>query len=76
MFLLTAVFLIVVLSVGDPDPHPQDPHVLRPPGSASGSLSQRYGSGSFPFLIKMMSELKYSLQNKIGTQNFSKKLKF
>ncbi len=41
-------------SVKDPDP--QDPHVLRPPGS--GSISQRYGSGSFPFL-------KYYLQNRI-----------
>ncbi len=36
-------------SVGDPEP---DPHVFGPPGS--GSISQRYGSGSgtFPFLIK------------------------
>jgi hypothetical protein len=39
-------------SVGDPNP--QDPHVFWP----SGSLSQRYGSGSFPFLIKVLSELK------------------
>jgi hypothetical protein len=33
-------------SVGDPDsePDPQDPHVFGPPGS--GSISQRYGSGS------------------------------
>jgi hypothetical protein len=28
-------------SVGDPEP---DPHVLGPPGSESGSVSQRYGS--------------------------------
>ena len=34
-------------SVGDPDPDPQDPHVFGPPGS--GSISQRCGSGSFPF---------------------------
>jgi hypothetical protein len=44
--------------VGDPDP--QDPHVFGPPGS--GSISQRYGSGSgsgtFPFLIKVLSGLK------------------
>ncbi len=35
-------------SVGDPDPepHPQDSHVFRPPGSGSGSISQKYGSGS------------------------------
>jgi hypothetical protein len=40
-------------SVGDPDP--QDPHVFGPPGS--GSISQRYGSGSgsFFFLIKVLS---------------------
>jgi hypothetical protein len=38
-------------SVGDSDP--QDPHVFGPPGS--GSTSQRYGSGSFPFLIKVLS---------------------
>jgi hypothetical protein len=39
-------------SVGDPDPD-----VFGPPGS--GSISQqRYRSGSFPFLIKVLSELK------------------
>jgi hypothetical protein len=41
-------------SVGDPDP--QDPHVFRPPGS--GSISERYGFKSFPFLIKVLSGLK------------------
>ncbi len=30
----------------------------------SGSISQRYGSGYFPFLIKLLSGLKYCLQNK------------
>jgi hypothetical protein len=37
----------VKISVADPNPDldPPDPHVLRPPGSGSGSLSQRYGSG-------------------------------
>ncbi len=35
--------------VGDPDP--EDPPFFGPPGS--GSNSQRYGSGSFPFLIKV-----------------------
>ncbi len=42
-------------SVGDPD---QDPYVFGPPGS--GSISQRYGSGSgsFPSLIKVLIELK------------------
>ncbi len=31
-------------SVADPDPN-SDPHVFGPPGSGSGSISQRYGSG-------------------------------
>ena len=30
-----------------PDPDPPDPRVFGPPGSRSGSISQRYGSGSF-----------------------------
>jgi hypothetical protein len=37
-------------SVGDPD----DTYVFGPPGS----IIQRYGSGSFPFLIKVFSGLK------------------
>ncbi len=41
-------------SVRDPDPH-----VFGPPGT--GSISQRYGSGSFPFLIKVLSGLKIML---------------
>ncbi len=44
--------IIILTSVGH-----SDPHVFRPP--ASGSISQRYGSGSgsgsFPFLIKGLS---------------------
>jgi hypothetical protein len=49
-------------SVGDPDPEPdpdpQDLHVSETPGSRS--ISQRFGSGSgsFPFLIKVLSGLK------------------
>jgi hypothetical protein len=43
-------------SVGDPDP--DDTHVFGPPGSRSGSIIQRYGSGSFPFLKKVFSGLK------------------
>ncbi len=35
----------LVSSVADPNPDPPDPHVFGPPGS--GSISQRYGSGSF-----------------------------
>ncbi len=30
----------------NPDPDPQDPRVFGPPGSRSGSIMQRYGSGS------------------------------
>jgi len=43
-------------SVGDPDTNPQDPHEFGPPGS--GFVSQRSGSGSFSFLIKVLSGLK------------------
>jgi hypothetical protein len=39
-------------TVGDRDP--QDPDVFGPPGF----VSQRYGSGSFPFLRKVLSGLK------------------
>jgi hypothetical protein len=61
-----------VTSVGDPDPEPDlDPHVFGPPGSGAGSISQRYGSGSFPFPIKMFSGLKDCLQKKILTQNLN-----
>jgi hypothetical protein len=35
-------------------------HVFGPPGY----ISQRYGSGSFPFLINVLSGLKLWLQNK------------
>ena len=47
------------VSVGDPDPH-----VFGPPRSGSGSISQRcgYGSGSFPFLINVLSGLKTMLE--------------
>jgi hypothetical protein len=43
-------------SVGDPE-STGDPHVFGPPGP--GSISQRYGpgSGSFPFLIEVLSRL-------------------
>jgi hypothetical protein len=51
--------------------------VLGPPGS--GSISQRYGSGSgsgsSPFLTNVLSGLKKCLQNKIITQ-ISKNLIF
>jgi hypothetical protein len=63
--------VICTCSVEDPEPHP---HVFGPPGS--GSISQRYGSGSFPFLIKVLSGLIDCLKNKILTQNFSKKFYF
>jgi hypothetical protein len=38
---------VPVCSVSDPDPDPQDPYVFWPPGS--GSISQRYESGSESF---------------------------
>ncbi len=62
----------------DADPDPQDPHVFVPPGS--GSISQRYGyvsgSGSFPFDFSHRFVERTCLQNRILTQNFSKKIKF
>ncbi len=36
----------------DADPDPSDPYVLGPPGSGSGSISQRHGSGSGSFYHK------------------------
>ncbi len=46
-----------------------DPYVFGLPGSTSGSVSHKYGSGSFPFLIKVLSgRVKYWLQNKILLQ--------
>jgi len=42
-------------SVADPDPNP-DPRVFGPPGSGSGSTSQRYGSGSFYHHAKIVRE--------------------
>ncbi len=52
----------VVIKQGDAvfgDPDPQDLHVVGPPGSRSGSVSQRYGSGSgsFPFFRKELSRV-------------------
>ncbi len=39
----------IIISVADPDPAPPDPLVFGPPGSGSGSTSQRYASGSGSF---------------------------
>ncbi len=36
----------VNISVADPDLDPSNPYVVGPPGSGSGSISQRYGSAS------------------------------
>jgi hypothetical protein len=66
-FLLITEVNNIFASVGDVDflglPDP-DPLGCQRCGS---------GSGSFPFLIKVLSGLKSCLQNKILTQNFSKK---
>ncbi len=42
---IALVIIYVNTSVPDPEPDP-DPHVFGPPGSESGSTSQRCGSGS------------------------------
>ncbi len=43
---VTMNIVFKLTSVADPDPNPDlpDPHVLGPPGSGSGSISQRHGS--------------------------------
>ncbi len=38
----------------DPDLDPPDPHVFGPPGSGSGLINQRYGSGSFYHQAKIV----------------------
>ncbi len=45
LFSLNLIQGTVYSSVADPDPY--DPYVFEPPGSGSGSISHRYGSGSF-----------------------------
>jgi hypothetical protein len=58
---------IVKSSVGDPDPDPQDSHVFGPPGSGSGSICLKYGSGSFLFLkrLKLMClQVSYKKKNR------------
>jgi hypothetical protein len=46
------VLIHLVTSVGDPDA--SDRYVLGPPGSGSGFVSQRYGSGSFYHQAKIV----------------------
>jgi hypothetical protein len=57
---LARLTFILFSSVGypdpEPDPDPQDLYVFEHPGS--GSISPRYVSGSFPFLIDVLSRLK------------------
>jgi hypothetical protein len=54
--LLPVGCFIVSASVGDPDP--QDLYVFEPPGSRSISQRCVSGSGSFSFLINVLSRLK------------------
>ncbi len=42
----------VTISVAEQDP--SDPYVFGPPGSGSGSISQKYGSGSFYHQAKIV----------------------
>jgi hypothetical protein len=58
--------VVLLSSVGDPDP--QEPHVFGPP--RPGSIRQRYGSGSFPFLIRVLRGLKYRKLNFCKELNF------
>jgi len=63
---ITVLFTAVQSSVADPNPDPSDPntypntdpsdpYVFGPPGSESGSISQRFGYGSFYHLQKIIS---------------------
>jgi hypothetical protein len=48
-------FLVSIIELGIiADPDPSDVYVFRPPGSGSGSISQRYGSGSFYHQAKLV----------------------
>ncbi len=67
--ILRPLKLMILSSVGDPDP--QDPHVFEPPGS--GSISQMYGSGSFSHKCAERTKIMFA---KVLIQNFSKKLNF
>ncbi len=57
-------------SVGEPDP---DPQVFGNPGS--GSVSQRYVSGSFPFLRKVLSSRFKTEDNVPGVKLLEKNMK-
>jgi hypothetical protein len=46
---LQSLFASGSVADSDPNPDPPDPHVFGPPGSGSGSISQRYESGSGSF---------------------------
>jgi hypothetical protein len=58
-----------VSSVADPDPY-----VFGPPGS--GFISQRYGSGSFPFFQKCADRAEIMLANHDFKTKFEKKINF
>jgi hypothetical protein len=58
----------VLTSVADPDP--EDPYVFGPPGS--GFISQRYGSGSFDHLVKIVTS-KNNLQKVKSKKKLEKK---
>ncbi len=68
---LTQYFLVPFFtSVGETDP---DPHVFGPPGT--GSVSQRFGSGSFPFFIKVLSRRLKTEDNVPGVKLLEKNMK-
>jgi hypothetical protein len=64
-------FFLPFVSVEDPHP---DPHVFGPPGS--GAISQRFRIQILPFSHKGVEWTEIMTQNKILTQNFSKKFNF
>jgi hypothetical protein len=42
------------INVADPNPDPSNPYVFGPPGFATGSISKKYGSGSFYLQVKIV----------------------
>jgi hypothetical protein len=55
--LATDSFCSVAYPDPNPDPDPSDPYVFGPPGTGSGSISQRYGSASFSHQAKIVRKI-------------------
>jgi hypothetical protein len=49
--------LVSLTSAVDPDPYPKDPYVFGPSGSASRTVSPKYGSGPFCHQTKIVRKI-------------------